>query len=392
MTDNIENQPRLVVFAGPNGSGKSTITNQFQQSPQFPNKYINADEIALTLNEENPTRKAYQAAIMAEEQRQNSISQKESFAFETVMSHPSKLKLLEQAKDAGYQVELVFVATSDPEVNVDRVKLRAAEGGHDVPENKIRSRYQRSIELLPKAAEIANRTSIFDNTQQAYRAAVVENSTVTFQAEDSPAWVQTTINKLESRSRDRQQISNNELPANNANIDSGKYLGEVNQITDNYIVQETGDSLTVHDRSIAKGQFEVGQAIRIAYKDGNITANVRPTQENTQWAQGVCNTAKAIYQAEDNKQQTTTTSRGIKIAQGSKYNIEVNENSQTLTISGGEDNRTVASFDLEENSVISSNPSPLDKQQWQEIVSRTQANIQSVKRNQDNNGNPGNLG
>lgn len=67
MTDNTDNHPTLVVFAGPNGSGKSTITSQFQQSPGFPDQYINADEIALTLNEENPTRKAYQAAILAEE-------------------------------------------------------------------------------------------------------------------------------------------------------------------------------------------------------------------------------------------------------------------------------------------------------------------------------------
>ncbi|MEC4881243.1 MAG: hypothetical protein SAL70_07830 [Scytonema sp. PMC 1070.18] len=53
------NQPKLVVFAGPNGSGKSTITNTLRETANFPANYINPDEIALTLTENNPNRKAY---------------------------------------------------------------------------------------------------------------------------------------------------------------------------------------------------------------------------------------------------------------------------------------------------------------------------------------------
>ncbi|MEM7552505.1 MAG: zeta toxin family protein [Cyanobacteria bacterium P01_A01_bin.84] len=373
MTDN---PPKLVVFAGPNGSGKSTITSQFQQSPEFPSKYINADEIALTLDEDNPTRKAYQAAILAEEQRQDSISQRESFAFETVMLHPSKLKLLEQAKDAGYQVELVFVATSNPDLNVNRVKQRAAEGGHDVPENKVRSRYQRSIELLPAAAEIASRTFVYDNTKAPRQKAEIENGTVTFQAQDSPTWVQDT----ESRAADRQSIAtNSELPVSTANIDTGKYVGEISQITDSYIAQETGDNLTIHDKSIAKGDFEVGQDVRIAYKDGNVAASIQPTSENQQWAEGIYDTASYIFQAKENEGQTEMPSRGIKVASGDQYSVELNNNSKTLTVLSNGDNRTVASFDLEEQSVIASNPSDADKQQWAGIISQTQDNIHQVQ-------------
>lgn len=374
MTDN---PPKLVVFAGPNGSGKSTITNDFMESNDFPPLYINPDEIALNLNEENPKRKAYQAAIIAEEQRFTAISQKESFAFETVMSHPSKLKLLEQAKESGYQVELVFVATSDPEVNVDRVKQRFSEGGHDVPEDKVRSRYHRSINLLPAATEIADLTYIFDNTQSAQIEARIEDNSITFQAQDSPTWVQSTLNKLESPAADRESIaSNSNFIVNTANIDTGKYVGEISQITNNYIVQETGSSLTIHDKSIAKGDFEVGQDVRIAYKDGNVAASIQPTAENQQWAQGIYDTASYIFQAKDRDGQTEMPSRGIKVAQGNQYSVEFNNNSKTLTVLSNGDNRTVASFDLEEQSVIASNPSPTDKQQWTGIVSQTQTNIQ----------------
>lgn len=58
---------------------------------------------------------------------------------------------------------------------------------------------------------------------------------------------------------------------------------------------------------------------------------------------------------------------------------QINENINTLTVSSAADNNKIASFDLEENSVIASNPAPLDKEQWRTIVSRTQANIQAAE-------------
>ncbi len=363
-----DNQPTLVIFAGPNGSGKSTITTNFQQKSNFPANYINPDEIALTLNEENPNRRAYQAAIIASEQRQNFISQGESFAFETVMSHPSKLKLFEQAKEAGYQVELVFIATSDPEVNVNRVRQRVTGGGHDVPADKIRSRYQRSIDLLPIAAEIADRVSVYDNTQRPERKLTIENSAITYKSKNTPNWVQDTITKLESRLNDRQVIaSTNELPVNSANIDEGKYVGSINQITDNYVVQKTGDNLTLHDRSIVKGDFQLGEDFRIAYKDGNVSASIQPTKENQQWAQSIFQAAYNIFQTKSNQQQVEMPSRGIELVRDNNYEIQLNRNNNTLTISSNDDNRRIAAYDLEEGLVIASEPTSLDKERWQLI-------------------------
>ncbi len=74
---------------------------------------------------------------IAEAQRQQFLIRRESFAFETVMSHPSKLELLEQAKTLGYQIILVFVATNNPQINVEQIASRVQLGGHDVPTDKI---------------------------------------------------------------------------------------------------------------------------------------------------------------------------------------------------------------------------------------------------------------
>ena len=114
------------------------------------------------------------------------------------------------------------------------MRQRVAEGGHDVPADKIRERYNRTIELLPAAVEIADRVRIYDNSTIPQQAVMIENGQITYQSEEIPNWVQTTLKKLEERASDRSQITTN-FPSTSANIDSGKYVGTVRQTTDNYI-------------------------------------------------------------------------------------------------------------------------------------------------------------
>ena len=165
------------MFAGPNGSGKSTITANFQALPNFPTNYANADEIAKTLSGDAMAQ-SYQAARMVEQQRLDWVATRQSFAFETVLSHPSKLIQLQQAKAVGYMVEVYYVSTIDPRYNILRVADRVNAGGHDVPPNKVVERYYRSLSLLPLAIEIADRVTLVDNTEfpiecaQAWQGAV----------------------------------------------------------------------------------------------------------------------------------------------------------------------------------------------------------------------------
>lgn len=152
-----------MVLAGPNGSGKSTLTNYLIELGIDFGTYINPDEIALTLDLPEPQRSA-QAQSIADFNRDTCLERKLSFSFETVMSHPSKVELMARAHDAGYEVTLFFVATSDPEINVRRVENRVSTGGHDVPHDRIRARYWRSLSYLCHAALVADRTVVFDNS------------------------------------------------------------------------------------------------------------------------------------------------------------------------------------------------------------------------------------
>jgi predicted ABC-type ATPase len=91
-----------------------------------------------------------------DELRTAAMSKRISFAFETVMSHHSKLDLIDAAKYQEYKVILHFVLTEDPSINVDRVVLRHAKGGHDVPVDKIIDRYHRSVSFLKSAFKKAD--------------------------------------------------------------------------------------------------------------------------------------------------------------------------------------------------------------------------------------------
>lgn len=215
---------RMRVFAGPNGSGKTTIIKKLQSEIPF-GVYVNADDIEKALFETNklifdtfqlkitenlvrsffknstfsPKKRkednlfeklkvqnnvleintkidSYLAADLAEFIRQQLIENNLSFTFETVMSHVGKVDFLAFAKKNGYKVYLYYIATDDPEINIDRVTKRVAQNGHNVSKDIIESRYYRSLENLKKAVKISNRAYLFDNSGEvASLIAEIEN-------------------------------------------------------------------------------------------------------------------------------------------------------------------------------------------------------------------------
>lgn len=124
----MKRKSEIVVFAGPNGSGKSTFTALLK--PEM--DYINADEIKKNLKCSD-----YEAAELAEMQREKHLQNMEDFCFETVMSTERNLNLLKRAKEKGYFIRCYYILTADPMINIFRVCTRVAVGGHDVPEEKI---------------------------------------------------------------------------------------------------------------------------------------------------------------------------------------------------------------------------------------------------------------
>ena len=185
MNNNKKLLPEIIVFAGPNGSGKSTIT----KLAKVIEPYINADDIKRA---EHCT--DMEAAIKAETLREKFVADKHGFTFETVLSTDRNLNLLRRAKEKGFFIRCIYVLTANPNVNVSRIKSRVANGGHDVPREKIFSRYEKALALLPELVKICDVMHIYDNTNMPSRIFKKRKEEYFFW--ENEFWSKTQIEKL----------------------------------------------------------------------------------------------------------------------------------------------------------------------------------------------------
>lgn len=179
--------PLLIVFAGPNGAGKSTLQRYLFGDSTIP--FINADVIAAQRGVD-----AYRAAALAEEARQELFAAGASFMFETVLSDPvgAKVAFLSRARAAGYQVEIHFVGIDSAAQSRARVIQRVGEGGHDVPDDKIRERFPRILENLHRLIGAVDVLVIYDNSSkdEPYRVlARFEGGDLIELSATLPAWI-----------------------------------------------------------------------------------------------------------------------------------------------------------------------------------------------------------
>lgn len=106
------------------------------------------------------------------------------------MSSKDKLTFLAKAKEKGVRNYLYYIATEDPSINISRVQNRVIMGGHPVPEDKIISRYYRSLELLKEAVQLTHRAYIFDNSglEQTWLAEITNGTDLEVKADYLPSW------------------------------------------------------------------------------------------------------------------------------------------------------------------------------------------------------------
>jgi predicted ABC-type ATPase len=183
---NMLKKPEIIVVAGPNGSGKSTVI----QMVNIIQPYINADDIKAALQ-----CTALQAAQKAEKLRNTLINRQMSFTFETVLSTSRNIELLKRARKAGFFIRCIYVLTIDPQINIIRVRVRKAAGGHDVPQDKIISRYKKALAQIPQLLEVCDICHIYDNSDEIPFRIFKKRKDEYFYWEDS-FWNKNKIEKL----------------------------------------------------------------------------------------------------------------------------------------------------------------------------------------------------
>jgi predicted ABC-type ATPase len=184
-------KPTMIVLAGPNGAGKSTLY-ETRIAPSFAGPFINADIIQRDELRDPSPAASYEAARIASSRRADFLTQPRDFVTETVFSHPSKLELIDEARIRGFTVIVMHVGVDTPDLSVARVGTRVEEGGHIVPEDKIRARYARGAPFIRAAVLKADRGMVFDNSslnQPPSHCLTFANGRLVFAVSHLPYWI-----------------------------------------------------------------------------------------------------------------------------------------------------------------------------------------------------------
>src|SRR5258708_22041177 len=157
MSSPLDQRPILVALAGPNGAGKTTFYHSHLEAAGL--RLVNADVVARELNID-----AYQAARLTAAIGEELVNQRESFVFETVFSDPvgDKISFFQGAIRRCYTIVLCFVGLSSPQISDECVAMRGSQGGHDVPFDKLHSRYPRILTYLKTTLAELPHVLVFD--------------------------------------------------------------------------------------------------------------------------------------------------------------------------------------------------------------------------------------
>jgi predicted ABC-type ATPase len=182
--------PTLNVVAGANGSGKSTLTKISLDIDRH--TLIDPDAIAKEIYPTNPESVAISAGRQALIRAQEYVSAERSFVVETTLAGNTYLNLMKQVKERGWFVILTYVGVEGSNINILRVGDRVELGGHNVPRADILRRYDRSLTNLSKAAKIADRLILYDNSTDAGHQllATIEGERKAIYVAELPAWLE----------------------------------------------------------------------------------------------------------------------------------------------------------------------------------------------------------
>lgn len=159
--------PSLYIIGGANGSGKTTASMSLL--PNFLDcfEYVNADAIAAALSPFNPESVAITAGRIMLQRLQTLSDSGTDFAFETTLAARSFATFLRSCKTKDYTINLIYFWLRSPELAVARVARRVASGGHSIPEDVIRRRYDRGLRnLIALYLPLCDNWIIYDNSYE----------------------------------------------------------------------------------------------------------------------------------------------------------------------------------------------------------------------------------
>lgn len=155
---------KIIIIAGPNGAGKTTFAREFLPKEADCPSFINADLIAAGLSPFAPDRADVRAGRLMLQEIGSYVKSGESFALETTLSGHRYVRMIPIWQQQGYLIKLVFLWLANVEIAIKRVQVRVKQGGHSIPEEIIRRRYQAGWRNFNIYKNIVDVWVLYDNS------------------------------------------------------------------------------------------------------------------------------------------------------------------------------------------------------------------------------------
>ncbi len=133
--------PRAIIIAGPNGAGKTTFAREFLPVEARCPAFVNADLIAAGLSPFAPEAAALKAGRIMLAEIDDHVTHRRSFALETTLSGRIYATKIRHWRNLGYRVILFFLQLPSADMAIERVRLRVSQGGHNIPDEVVRRRF-----------------------------------------------------------------------------------------------------------------------------------------------------------------------------------------------------------------------------------------------------------
>ncbi|MCR4844738.1 MAG: zeta toxin family protein [Bacteroidales bacterium] len=140
--------PRLYIISGPNGSGKTTASYGVLPELLDCSEFVNSDEFAKHLSPFAPESAYITASRLMLRKVKYLFDRREDFCIETTLATRALIKMTRSAQQMGYYVTILYFWLNDPQIAIDRVAKRVQAGGHDIPAEVIKRRYQMGLNYL----------------------------------------------------------------------------------------------------------------------------------------------------------------------------------------------------------------------------------------------------
>ena len=162
--------PNLYIISGCNGSGKTTASYTVLPEMLGCSQFVNSDEFAKSFSPFDPSAASISAGRFMLLKIRYLLTRKDDFCIETTLATRSLMRTIEEAKEFGYRVTLLYFWINTPDLAVKRVKDRVEAGGHSIPEHVIRRRYDMGLRyFFNDYMPVSDRWILVDNSQNPFK-------------------------------------------------------------------------------------------------------------------------------------------------------------------------------------------------------------------------------